>query len=102
MAYIGVYTCTLEMPWVSSLKQKRSLVKPVAERLKARFPVSVARLEGLNAHGWETLGVTTIHAEAQWVEEILRKVSDFVATEGDYRVTNERLEVLALEDVLGD
>ncbi|HEX2865023.1 MAG TPA: DUF503 family protein, partial [Deinococcales bacterium] len=45
-AFVGVYQARLVMPWVRSLKEKRSLVKPVTERLKARFPVSVARLDG--------------------------------------------------------
>ena len=46
----------LEMPWVASLKEKRSLIKPVTEKLKVRFPVSVARLAGLDAHEWELIG----------------------------------------------
>ncbi|CAN5546669.1 hypothetical protein BH24DEI1_BH24DEI1_16490 [soil metagenome] len=37
--YIGVYLARLETPWARSLKEKRALIKPVAERLKARFPV---------------------------------------------------------------
>jgi uncharacterized protein YlxP (DUF503 family) len=63
--YIGVYLVRLEMPWARSLKEKRSLVKPVSEKLKARFPVSVARLGGLDSHDWELLGVTAISSDAE-------------------------------------
>ncbi len=100
MSYIGIYSCTLEMPWVSSLKEKRSVVKPITERLKARFPVSVARLAGQDSHDWEQIGITTIHLEAAWVHEILGKVSDFIARETDAVVRFEQLEVILLSDLL--
>lgn len=95
--YIGVYTARLEMPWVGSLKEKRAIVRPVTERLKARFPVSVARLEGLDAHDWEVIGVVTIHADGAWVEETLQHVSAFVAANGEYAVRDESFEVTELE-----
>jgi uncharacterized protein len=92
-----VYTARLEMPWVDNLKEKRALVRPVTERLKARFPVSVARLEGLNDHDWETIGAVSISHDAEWLEGLLRNVADFVASNGEYRVTDETFEVLELE-----
>jgi len=66
--YIGVLTLRLEMPWVSNLKEKRALVRPVVERLKVRFPVTVARLDGLDVHDWELIGVTTISNDHEWIE----------------------------------
>jgi uncharacterized protein YlxP (DUF503 family) len=90
--YIGVYLARLETPWARSLKEKRALIKPVAERLKARFPVSVARLAGQDSHGWELLGVTAISHDAVWLEGMLGKVADFVES-GDCRVTYSSLEV---------
>jgi uncharacterized protein len=95
--YIGVYTARLEMPWVDNLKEKRALIRPVTERLKARFPVSVARLEGLDDHDWEVIGAVSISHDAQWLEGLLRNVADFVAGNGEYRVTDETFEVLELE-----
>ena len=96
--YIGIYTARLEMPWVDNLKEKRALVRPVTERLKARFPVSVARLDGLDAHDWEVIGAVTISSDAKWVEELLHSVSGFVAANGEYTVADETFEVQALEE----
>jgi uncharacterized protein len=95
--YVGIYTARLDMPWVSNLKEKRALIRPITERLKARFPVSVARLEGLDAHDWEVIGATTISHDAKWVEELLQTVSSFVAGNGEYTVSEETFEVLELE-----
>lgn len=76
--YVGVLLVELSMPWAKSLKEKRSLVMPVTEKLKARFPVSVARLDGLDAHDWELIGVTSLSSDPVWLEGMLRKVLDFV------------------------
>ena len=84
--YIAVYIADLRTPWVRSLKEKRGIIKPVAEKLKTRFPVSVARLDGLNAHAWERLGVTAISHDALWLESLLERVHSFVSSQGDYAV----------------
>ena len=84
--YIGVYIAELEMPWVRSLKEKRSLVRPVTEKLKLRYPVSVARLVGLNEHAWERIGAAAISHDPKWLEDVLNKVHSFVSAHGDYRI----------------
>ena len=99
--YLGVLTLRLEMPWVSNLKEKRALVRPVVERLKVRFPVTVARLDGLDAHDWELIGVATISNDREWVEQTLKMASDYVASNGEYRVTGEEQAVTALGELLG-
>lgn len=91
--YLGVFQARLEMPWVHSLKEKRSLVKPVVERLKTRFAVSAARLGGLNEHAWETIGVSVISSDRVGLETLLRRIEDFVAAQGEYRVAESRTEI---------
>ena len=81
------------MPWVRSLKEKRALMLPVTEKLKSRFPVSVARLDGLEAHDWELIGATAISHDPVWLEGLLNKVGDFVSAQGDYRVAESSVEV---------
>lgn len=80
--YVGVLLVTLEMPGVHGLKEKRSLILPITERLKARFPVSVARLDGLNAHAWERIGVSAISADPGWLERVLGSALAFVEGRG--------------------
>lgn len=91
--YLGVYLAELSMPWVRSLKEKRALVKPVTEKLKVRFPVSVARLAGLDAHGWERIGAVAISNDPRWLESLLGDVHGFVLSHGDFRVTRSSLRV---------
>ena len=99
--YVGVLQARLEMPWVRSLKEKRALVKPVVERLKTRFAVSAARLGGLDAHGWETVGVTALSSDRVGLETLLRRVEAFVAAGGEYRVVETRLDIELWEPLEG-
>ncbi|WP_104990530.1 DUF503 domain-containing protein [Deinococcus sp. NW-56] len=96
LGYVGVLTVRVEMPWVSNLKEKRALVRPVVERLKARYPLTVARLDGLDAHDWEVIGVATLSNDYGWVEETLRMAADFIAREGEYRVAWEETDITVL------
>ena len=96
LGYVGVLTVRVEMPWVSNLKEKRALVRPVVERLKVRYPLTVARLDGLNAHDWEVIGVATLSNDYGWVEETLRMAADFIAREGEYRVVWEETDITVL------
>lgn len=91
--YLGVYLAELRMPWVRSLKEKRAIIKPVTEKLKARFPVSVARLAGLDAHGWERIGAVAISSDPRWLESLLGDVHDFVLSHGDFRVERSSIRV---------
>ncbi len=91
--YIGVFQARLEMPWVHSLKEKRALVKPVVEKLKVRYAVAAARLGGTGEHTWETIGVSAISSDRVLLEGLLRNVEAFVAAQGDYRVSESRIDL---------
>ncbi len=91
--YVGVCLLRLEMPWVRSLKEKRALVKPVTEKLKTRFPVSVSRLDGLNDYDWELVGITAISHDPSWLEGVLNKASRFAKSISECRMYEVTLEV---------
>jgi len=99
--YTAVYIAELSMPWVKSLKEKRSLVKPMTEKMKVRFPVSVARVDGLNAHHWERIAVSAIGHDAEWLERLLEKIHKFVCAQASYdvRVLDSVVEVWDLHEV---
>lgn len=80
--YVGVLLMTLETPGARSLKEKRARILPVTERLKARFPVSVARLDGVEEHDWERIGVSAISADRVWLERTLAGARAFVEGRG--------------------
>lgn len=76
--YVGVLIVDVETPWAHSLKEKRALLRPVVERLRRRFEVSVARLDGLDDHGWERIGVSVIGNDRVVLARLLDRALGFV------------------------
>lgn len=95
--YVGVFTARLETPWVKSLKEKRSVIRPVMERIKARFPVSAARIAGLDEHAWEQVGFSVVGGDPEWVDRTLDTVERFLIGSGEYRVVVLVREVLVFD-----
>lgn len=90
--YVGVLLVDVDTGWVRSLKEKRSLIKPVTERLKARHPVSVARLDGLDEHAWERIGVVSISADPVWLRHTLERALAAVRA-GGLSVSASRIDI---------
>ncbi len=53
----------------------------------------MARLDGLDAHDWEVIGVATLSNDYQWVIDTLRMAADYIAREGPYTVASEHTEI---------
>lgn len=91
--YIAVYLVKLECPWVKSLKEKRSLISPIVNKIKARYSLSVARLDGLESHTWELLGVSVIGGDRVGLERLLNKIDAFVVAHSVCTVVESSIEV---------
>lgn len=67
------------------------MVKPVVERLRSRFEVAVARLEGLDRLDRETIGVSILSSDPEVCRTVLGHVLDAAASVGP------RLEASAID-----
>lgn len=78
---VGVQTFVLEIPGADSLKAKRSVIKSLKDRLRARHNVSVAET-GLQDHrGRAELTVATVAGSRALADAVLDAVDAFVAAE---------------------
>lgn len=89
--WVGVATFVVRTPGVRSLKQKRGMIKPIVERLRTRFDVSVARLDGLERLDRETIGVSVLSSDPEVCRTLLERVLDTAASVGP------RLEATAVD-----
>ena len=64
---------------VSSLKQKRSTVRPIVAELKRRFSVSAAETGSLDLHRRAGIGVAVVAADRTQVIEVLDAAERLVA-----------------------
>ncbi len=90
--HVGVLGLVVSIPGSRGLKERRGAVRPVLDRLRARFDVSAHELPS-DAWGRSALVVTTAGGDARVVQAALDKVLAFVQAQGDVLVVGRRLEV---------
>lgn len=64
---------------VSSLKQKRSVVRPIVAEVRRRFDVAVTEVGYLDLHRRAELGVATVSAEPKQCGAVLDAVERLIA-----------------------
>jgi uncharacterized protein YlxP (DUF503 family) len=86
---VAVLRIRLRLP-AHTLKEKRSIVKSVVERVRTRFNAACAEIDDLNSPGYATLGIACIANESQHAD---RQVQNIAATIESWRLDAELLDV---------
>ncbi|HEX9018730.1 MAG TPA: DUF503 domain-containing protein [Anaerolineaceae bacterium] len=95
MAVTGTLTIHLHLPGCSSLKEKRSLIKPVLSRLHREFNVASAEVDLQDVWQDALIACATISNSAVQNERLLQQVLDFLQQNWpDLPVIDFRLEML--------
>ncbi|MGD0839902.1 MAG: DUF503 domain-containing protein [Candidatus Acidiferrales bacterium] len=71
---IGLLTLEIYIPEAHSLKDKRQVLRSLKDRLRARFNVAVAELDGQDAWQRSTVGVVTLSNNSGHLEQSLRTI----------------------------
>lgn len=74
MASIGVLTLELRMDHAHSLKEKRSVVKGLKERLRQRFNVSVAEIDYQDTWQRAVVAAVTVASDHDRASSVLQSV----------------------------
>ncbi|HET8880167.1 MAG TPA: DUF503 domain-containing protein [Arthrobacter sp.] len=83
---------------VHSLKEKRSVVRPVLAEVKRRFEVSVAEAGYQDQHRRALLGVGLVAADRAHLIEVLAAVERFVAARPEFELLSARQRELRSDD----
>ena len=75
---IGVCTLELSIPTANSLKDKRSVVKSVASRLRNEFNISVAEVDMLDSWRSATVAAVTVSSDKDYAHGLLTRVALWV------------------------
>ena len=95
--HIGAARLTLYLPENGSLKEKRMVVKSVAQRVRNRFNVAVAEVDTQDTWSVATLGITCVSGDARHANEMLSKVIHFIEEERlDADVGEVEIEIIPL------
>jgi uncharacterized protein YlxP (DUF503 family) len=87
---VGVLRFSLRIPESGSLKDKRQVVRSVAQRLRNRFQVAVAEVDDNEAWQIATIGVACVANSARHCEEVLNEILAYVE---ETRLDAELLDV---------
>lgn len=93
--WVGAVEFDLLLGDVHSLKEKRSLVRPIVAEVRRRFSVSVAEVDHRDLHRRVGLGAAVVSGDRKHVVEVLDAVERFVA----YR---PEIELLSARRTLSD
>jgi len=96
--FVGSLRLDLLLGDVHSLKQKRSLVRPLVSELGRRFEVSVAETGYLDLHRRTEVGVALVGADAAHCSEVLQACERFVAARPEVELLAVRQRVWDDED----
>lgn len=96
--YVGAVEFDILLGSVSSLKEKRSLVRPVVAELRRRFEVAVAEAGYLDLHRRALIGVSCVAADAGHVTEVLERCERLVAARPELELLSARHRMLGPED----
>lgn len=96
--YVGALELDVLLGDVRSLKQKRSLVRPVLSELRRRFEVSAAEAGDQDVHRRSLLGVCVVSGEAGHVREVLDACERVVADRPELELLSSRQRMLGPED----
>jgi len=87
-----VGTCEFDLLFgdVHSLKEKRSLVRPLIAELRRRFELSVAEVDHLDLHRRASVGVAVVSPDRAHLVEVLDAVERTVAARPELELLSAR------------
>ncbi len=73
MPVIGVLTLDIVVETSHSLKEKRHVVKSLKDRLRERFNVAVAEIDGLDSWQHAVVAAVTVSSDKVFAEKVLNQ-----------------------------
>ncbi|MFD1151527.1 DUF503 domain-containing protein [Saccharothrix hoggarensis] len=96
--FVGALELDVLLGDVHSLKQKRSVVRPIVAELRRKFEVSVAEAGHLDLHRRALIGVAAVAADAEHVRDVLTACERLVAGRPELELLSARHRLVGPED----
>jgi uncharacterized protein YlxP (DUF503 family) len=99
---VGAAAVEIRIHGSSSLKEKRGVVQSICRRVRNRFNVAVAEVEGQDTWQRAVLGIAAAGADARVVRGVLDRAVAFVEELHLAEVLHAEIEILTLPYAAGD
>lgn len=91
---IGSCKLRFTAEWVTSLKEKRMVVKSIVEKAKHKFNISAAEIDFQDIHQTIAVGFACVTNDAVLAEQIVNNVIDYMDYNTDAVLENTEIEIL--------
>ncbi len=91
---IGFLRIDVLLSGTNSLKDKRQIIRSLEDRLRKRFNISVAEIEGADLWQRAVLGISCVAKEKRLANKVLSKVVDYIEGSGKVELIDYRVELL--------
>ena len=98
--FTGSLAMDLLLGDVHSLKEKRSVVRPIVAELRRKFDVAAAEAGHLDLHRRALIGVAVVAPDQAHCVEVLEAAERLVAARPEVDLLSTRTQVVSLEDEL--
>ena len=75
---IGTCEVTFRADWVTSLKEKRMVLKSLMEKTRHKFNISIAEVDNQDNHKLLTIGFACVTNESRHADSMVQHVLDFM------------------------
>ena len=96
--WIGALEMDLLLGDVHSLKEKRSVVRPIVAELRRKFDVSAAEVGALDLYRRAAVGAGIVAADRAHVVEVLDAVERLVSGRPEVQLLSARRRLFTAED----
>lgn len=96
--WVGSLELDLLLGDVHSLKEKRSVVRPLVAELRRRFDVAVAEVDHLDLHRRSVVGLAAVAGEQAHVVDVLDAVERSVAARPEVELLSARRRLRSRDD----
>lgn len=96
--WLGTLEFDLLLGDVHSLKEKRSLVRPIVAELRRRFEVSAAEVDSQELHRRSAVGIGLVSADRAHVLDVLDAAERLVASRPEVELLSTRRQLFNTAD----
>ena len=91
---VGLCTVELFLPESQSLKDKRQVLLSLKDRLREKFNLSVAEVDGHNLWQKAVLGLSCVANEGRYVNRLLDQALNLIRAVPAVEIVQSRIELL--------
>ena len=96
--FVAVALFELHIEFAESLKDKRMVVKSLRDKLRNRFPISVAEVGLQDVHQHSRMALSFVTTDKSYAESTFEKVQTFIESNTDATLAGWTQELLDFDE----